>query len=92
MIVAMGMVNSDASVSQDYNIDSVTWDATGLRYVIKLTGITYTHTAYVTVVTGVDSNYTATYGAENGDLVVFFRNTSAVRQRDHFSFVVLKVT
>jgi hypothetical protein len=90
MIVAMGMVTSDASLSQAYNVDSVTWDATNSRYVIKLTGITYTHTAYVTVVTAVDNNYTATYGADNGNLVVVFRNTSAVKQKDHFSFVVLK--
>jgi len=90
MIVAMGMVNSDASLSQAYNVDSVTWDATNSRYVIKITGITYSHTAYVTVVTAVDNSYTATYGADNGNLVVFFRNTSAVKQKDHFSFVVLK--
>lgn len=90
MIVAMGMVNSDGSLSQAYNIDSVTWDATNSRYVIKLTGITFTHTAYVTVVTAVDSNYTSTYGADNGNLVVFFRNTAGARQKDHFSFVVLK--
>jgi len=90
MIVAMGMVNSDGSLSQSYNVDSVTWDATNSRYVIKLTGISYTHTAYVTLVTAVDQNYTATYGADNGNLVVFFRNTTAVRQKDHFSFVVLK--
>jgi len=90
MIVAMGMVNADGSLGQAYNVDSVTWDAANSRYVIKLTGITYTHTTYVTLVTGVDSNYTATYGADNGNLVVFFRNTSAVKQKDHFSFVVLK--
>ena len=90
MIVAMGMVNADGSLGQAYNIDSVTWDAANSRYVIKLTGITYTHTTYVTLVTGVDSSYTATYGADNGNLVVFFRNTSAVKQKDHFSFVVLK--
>lgn len=91
MIVAMGMVNSDASLGQAYNVDSVTWDATNLRYVIKIAGVTYTHTAYVTVVTATDSNYTATYGADNGNLTVTFRNTSAVRQKDHFSFVVLEV-
>jgi uncharacterized protein with FMN-binding domain len=90
MIVAMGMVNSDATLGQSYNVDSVTWDATNSRYVIELTGITYSHSAYVTVVTAVDSNYTATYGADNGNLIVFFRNTTATRQRDHFSFVVLK--
>lgn len=90
MIVAMGMVNADGSLGQDYNVDSVTWDATNSRYVVILTGITYTHTGYVTMVTAVDSNYTATYGADNGNLVVLFRNTSAVKQRAHFSFVVLK--
>jgi hypothetical protein len=92
MIVAMGMVNSDASLSQSYNVDSVTWDAANSRYVIKLTGITYSHTAYITVVTAVDSNYTATYGADNGNLVVYFRNTAAAKQKAHFSFVVLKAS
>ena len=90
MIVAMGMVNSDATLGQSYNVDSVTWDLANSRYVIKLTGITFSHTAYVTVVTAVDSNYTATYGADTGNLVVFFRNTAGARQKDHFSFVVLK--
>lgn len=91
MIVAMGMINSDGSTGQAYNVDSATWDAANSRYVIKLTGITYSHTAYITVVTAVDSNYTATYGADNGNLTVFFRNTSGVKQKDHFSFVVLEV-
>ena len=92
MIVAMGMVTADGTLSQAYNVDSATWDGTNSRYVIKLTGITYTHTAYVTMVTAVDSNYTATYGADNGNLAVFFRNTSGTKQKDHFSFMVLKTT
>ncbi len=90
MIVAMGQVNADASMGQSYNVDSTTWDAANQRYVIKLTGITYTHNTGVTMVTAGDSNYTATYGADSGNLVIFFRNTSAARQRDHFSFIVLE--
>ena len=90
MIVAMGMVNADGSLGQDYNVDSVTWDSANSRYVIKLTGITYTHTGHVTMVTAVDSAYTATYGADSGNLLVYLRNTSGVKQKYHFSFVVLK--
>jgi len=90
MIVAMGMVNADGSLGQDYNVDSVTWDSANSRYVIKLTGITYTYTGYVTVVTSVDSAYTATYGADSGNLLVYLRNTAQVKQKYHFSFVVLK--
>jgi predicted small secreted protein len=90
MIVAMGMVNADASLGQAYNVDSVTWDAANSRYVIGLADVTYAHNSYVTLVTAVDSNYTATYGAENGNLIVFLRNTSGDRQKDNFSFVVLE--
>jgi hypothetical protein len=90
MIVAMGQVNSDASMGQSYNVDSVTWDAANLRYVIKLTGISYTHNTYVTMVTAGYSNFTASYAADSGNLVVVFRNTSSVGQRDHFSFMVLQ--
>jgi hypothetical protein len=90
MVVAMGQVNSDASMGQSYNVDSAIWDAANLRYVIKLTGITYTHNTYVTIVTAGFSNYTATYAADAGNLVVAFRNTSAVGQRTHFSFMVLQ--
>jgi hypothetical protein len=89
MIVAMAQVNSDGTMGQSYNVDSVTWDAANLRYVIKLTGITYTHNTYVTIVTAGYNNYTATYAADSGNLVVAFRNTSAVGQRDVFSFMVL---
>lgn len=92
MIVAMGMVNADGSLGQDYNVDTVTWDSANSRYVIKLTGITYTHTGYVTMVTAVDSAYTATYGADSGNLLVYLRNTSGVKQKYHFSFVVLKAS
>ncbi len=90
MIVAMAQVNADASIGQSYNVDAVTWDSVNQRYVIKLTGINYTHNTYVTMVTAGDSSFTATYGADAGNLIVFFRNPSTQRQRDHFSFMVLK--
>ncbi len=80
------------SLGQAYNVDSVTWDAANSRYVIKLTGITYTHTTYVTMVTAVDSAYTATYGADSGNLLVYLRNPAGVKQKAHFSFVVLKAS
>jgi hypothetical protein len=96
MIVAMGTVSADGSLSQDYNVDTVTWDSANSRYVIKLTGITYTHTGYVTIVTAVDSAYTSTYGADSGNLIVYLRNTvppnAGVKQKYHFSFVVLKAS
>ena len=92
MIVAMGMVNADTSLGQRYNVDSVTWDSANSRYIIKLTGITYTHTGYVTIVTPVDSTYTATYGADSGNLLIYLRNTSGVKQKYHFSFMVLKAS
>lgn len=90
MIVAMGMVNADGTLGQNYNVDSVTWDTVNSRYVIKLTGINYTHTAYVTTVTVVDSAYTATYGADSGNLLVYLRNNAGAKQKYYFSFVVLK--
>ena len=90
MIVAMAQVNADATMGQCYNVDAVTWDAVGRRYVIKLTGINYTHNTYVTIVTAGYNNYTASYAAESGNLIVALMNTSSVRQQDHFSFMVLQ--
>jgi hypothetical protein len=92
MIVAMGMVNADASLGQAYNVDSVTWDAANSRYVIELADMTYSSTGYVTVVTPADSAYIASYGANNGDLTVYIRTYSGARQQYHFSFVVLKAS
>jgi predicted negative regulator of RcsB-dependent stress response len=73
-------------------VDSVTWDSANSRYVVKLTGITYTHTTYVTLVTPVDSSYTATYASDSGNLVVYIRNSAGAKQKYQFSFAVLKAT
>lgn len=90
MIVAMAQVNSDASMGESYNVDTVTWDTANRQYVIKLTGINYSYDTHVTIVTAGYSNYTATYAADSGNLVVALTNTSGTRQQDHFSFMVLQ--
>lgn len=91
MIVAMAQVNADASMGQSYNVDSVTWDTANRRYVITLTGNRYAHDTFITIVTPGYANYTASYAADNGNLVVSLRNAgTAVGQQDHFSFMVLR--
>lgn len=90
MIVAMAQVNADGSRGESYNVDAVTWDSANRRYVIKLTGINYTYTTFVTIVTAGYSNYTATYAEESGNMIVALTNTAGTRQQDHFSFMVLR--
>jgi hypothetical protein len=91
MIVAMGTVNTDASLLSKYNITGCVWNGNSQRYEINLTNINYTTGNYVTVVTpdyywGASAGYTSS----QGKLLVEIRNSAGNPIQGYFSFVVLK--
>jgi hypothetical protein len=91
MIVAMGNILADGTMSLGYKVASVTWDTTNLRYEITLTGITYSSNNYVTLVTMVQSG-TRTYytGSGSGHLSLYIYNNLGENVQEHFHFVVLE--
>ena len=88
MIVAMGNILADGTISQGYNVASVTWDTTNLRYQITLTGITYSSNDYVTLVTS-GGDFVGRYESLSGDLLVSIYGLSGQGQGP-FSFMVLE--
>jgi hypothetical protein len=87
MIVAMGNILTDGTISREYNVTSVAWDTANQRYQITLTGITYSSNSYVTLITcgGLFGGY---YESLSGDLLVYLYGFSGQGQGP-FSFVVL---
>lgn len=88
MIVAMGNVLANGSVSCGYNVGSVSWDAANSRYQITLTGVNYVPTDYVTVVTP-GGEFLGRYDGLSGRLLVYLYDLSGQAQGP-FSFIVLK--
>jgi len=100
MIVASGVIFYDGTVKQGYHITSCSWDASGSRYLIQLTGITFDYAAvlhYVVLVTptayiGIEATYN---GTAEGLLQVVLAKGDAdgdVMLSDTFSFMVLDPT
>jgi hypothetical protein len=87
MIVAMGNVLADGTISRGYNVTSVTWDTTNLRYQITLTGITYSSNNYVTLITA-GGDFVGRYESLSGNLLVYIYALSGQAQGP-FSFMVL---
>ena len=88
MIKAMGNVNNDGSISQAYNVTSVTWNETIERWEIKLTGINFNHLQYVVCVSAV--NGFARYNSDSGMLIVYvFQNQGYAKIKSPFSFTVM---
>ena len=87
MIVAMGNILADGTISREYNVTSVTWDTANQRYQITLTGITYSSNNYVTLITcgGLFGGY---YESLSGNLLVYLYGFSGQGQGP-FSFMVL---
>ena len=101
MIVSMGNIGWDGTINQGYNVASCSLGAylgegNGYCYAITLTGIDYSDTEYVTLVTPVlfatssPVVSVSTYGLD-GNLIVKFAYTSYSYGRTDFSFVVLKM-
>jgi len=95
MIVAMGLVAPDGSVSSALNVASVTWRDGPKWWEIELDGIDYTFGDYVTIVScmGLDGGY-ATHGGIIGDgaLRVSTFDSTGTPIRQAFTFVVLNLT
>ena len=90
MIVAMGNILANGTISQGYNVASVTWDTANLRYQITLAGITYSSSDYVTLVTS-GGDFVGRYESLSGDLLVSIYGLSGQGQGP-FSFMVLDAT
>jgi hypothetical protein len=88
MVVAMGNILADGTISRGYNVTSVTWDANNICYLIALTGMSYNQSNYVTLVTP-GGDFLGRYGSFSGDLLVRIYDWSGPVQGP-FSFVVLQ--
>jgi hypothetical protein len=94
MIVAMGLIDDDATVIQGYNVASATWNDTSDRYEITFTNIAdYLYTDWVTLVTPFGyTNMTASYGSGGISLFVQVFDAAGVKTQGEFSFMVLDAT
>jgi len=94
MIVAMGNIAADGTISQAYNVDNVSMPEEGNPYyTITLTDIYYDQSDYVTTVTCTDAGYshlTATYSSGGGKLVVEILSGPGTVVVSDFSFIVLE--
>jgi hypothetical protein len=93
MIVAMGNINTNGTVSQGYHIANCTWNAANNWYVITLAGISYDYLSYVTLVSAAgpsNSSYTAQYGSASNNLIVWLSDDAGNPVQFSFSFMVLE--
>ena len=94
MIVAMGVVDQDGTLLEGYNVTSSTWDSSGGRYLVQLTGITFDYSAsrhYVVQITPWAVHLPPTYFHGSGSLEVSFYNTDTHQNTSAaFSFMVLE--
>jgi len=90
MIVAMGVINGIAQILEEYNVTSCQW--VGGFYEIVLTGITYSESDYVTLVTPMWSGNEqfAVIAANAGKLVVRLTDDAGTSGQGSFSFMVLE--
>jgi hypothetical protein len=90
MIVAMGVINGIAEILEEYNVNSCQW--VGGWYEIVLTGITYSESDYVTLVTPMWSGNEqfAVISANAGKLVVRLTDDAGTSGQGSFSFMVLE--
>ena len=92
MIVAMGNISADATINQEYNVTGCYYNSEFYFYDIDLSGITYTSTSYVTLVTPVFPARTAVYWSAAGDLAVTLFDSAGGYVQGGFSFMVLQVS
>jgi hypothetical protein len=93
MIVAMGYVEGDGTLIEGYKVTSCSWNNTYLYYDIALTGITYTVSGYVTVITpqtGFNVDRFAYDVGAGGHLQVRFYSQTPSNIQSSFSFMVLQ--
>ena len=87
-VKAMAVVDSSGVLRTAYNVDSVTWDTTNLRWEIQLTGISYLLWDYVTVVSPFSGF--ATQDSLSGKLLITIYDKDGNKFKGGFSFVVSK--
>ena len=93
MIVAMGNIAADATINQGYNVTNCSYNAEFYTYYISLTGITYSSTSYVTLVTPtLSSARHAIYWNAGGILGVTLYDGAGSYVQGGFSFMVLDAT
>jgi hypothetical protein len=93
MIVAMGVINSNGGVLQEYNVAGCTWNDTYDWYEITLTGISYFWTDWVTSITPAASvDCFAGFGSTSGKLTVHIFDSEGNPMQSVFSFMVLDAT
>ena len=105
MIVAMGIIEPSGYVeegkwvytylAEGYNVTEVTWDEDDMVYTVKLIGIDYDTSQYMTVATpNPDSTgifWCATDDSEEGDLMVACYNAYGEMVKEPFSFIVYQM-
>jgi hypothetical protein len=91
MIVAMGFIVGNGTFSSGHNITSCTWNTTDKWYEITLTGIDYSFSDYVTLVTPAGSDgISADVHGTAGKLIVKVYNSAGSQTMCSFSFMVLE--
>ncbi len=90
MIVAMGTVQSNGTLMEGYGVDSVNWDAVEERYVIVLTGISYSDRYYPTSVSAYGTGAIISYSLYSSNLMVHITNLSGTPIQRKFNFVVFE--
>jgi hypothetical protein len=92
MIVAMGTIGANATITQGYNVSSCSWNPLSLIYEITLTGISYVWDNYVTLVTTQSNILHVNYGSASGKLLVNIWDNNHSPVQSAFSFMVLDTT
>jgi hypothetical protein len=90
LVVAMGTVQADSTLMEGYGVDSVTWDAVEERYVIVLTGISYSDRYYPTLVSAYGTGAIISYSLYGSNLMVRITNLSGTPIQRKFNFVVFE--
>jgi len=88
-VVAAGAVDSAGNIYENFNIESVTWDAVNSRWVVSIIGVEYYFVDYVTVATGIGSTARiVTTDSAGDDLLVYVFDTAGNKVKYAFHFVV----
>ena len=92
-VVAAGIVDSDGSLVEGYNVESVTWESTAIRYDIEITDVEYHILDYITVVSPIKSlPRFVTTSSVAGTLLVYIYDDAGNKVQDRFYFVTYSIT
>ena len=92
-VVAAGFIEWDATITENYNIESVTWNSALSFYEISIIGVDYFYSDYVTLVTPAYTHArTATTTSMANKLVVCLFDNVGNKVQTAFQFVTYKVS